>query len=173
MIRVVCFDKASPLVSFAKKFYVLTKKLNSSLFHAMWKTTVNQAQWENSILCISDLESVVWGPVFQLCQELLQKLSDLSLTLSDVDKHFKNYGERKLIPELKLLCHGINECMNHQQLSDHWIQHSVQKISKYRQLCSYRDAANSLLELRDLLNLSEGDFRDMERILNEVCFVVF
>ena len=167
IIRVVRFNKASPLVSFAKHFFVLTKRLNSSLFCTTWKTTLSQARKKNPKLSIRDIESEVWVPVFQLCQELLQKLQDLSMTLGDVDTHFKNYEEWDLTPQLQLLFRGINTCMN-QQLSDKWIQHSVQKISEYRQLVGYRDAANWFLQLRDLLNLSDGDFRDVERISNEV-----
>ena len=166
-IRVLCFDKAAPLLSFAWKFCVLTKKKNSHLFLALWSSTMHQARRNNPELSIRDVESKVWVPVFQLCQELLQKLQDLSMTLGEVDSHFKDFEERDITTQLKLLFHGINECIK-QQLSDHRIQQSVQKISEYWQLCSYRDAADSFLQLRDLLKLSEGDFRDVERISNEV-----
>ena len=171
IIRVICFDKASPLVSFAKQFYVLTKRLNSSLFRATWKTTINQARKDNPNLSLRDLESVVWVPVFCFCQNMLHRLRDQTMTLGEVDTHFKNYQKRELTTQLKLLYDGINTCMK-QQLSDNWIQDSIQKVSDYRQLCGYHDAANAFLQLRDLLNLSEGDFRDVERISTEVISLV-
>ena len=172
IISIISFNKASPLVSFAKWYYLLTKRLNSNLFHIAWKTIIGQARMNNPNLSIRDLESEVWVPVFQMCRELLQNLHDLSMTLGEVDTHFKTFEERDLTTQLKLLLDGINECMN-RPVSHHWIQHSVQKISEYRQLHGHRDAASALLQLRDLLNLSEGDFRDVERISTEVkCFCV-
>ena len=170
-IRVVYFNTARPLMSFARHFYVLTKRLYSSLFRATWSDTIGKAIRRNPNLSIKHIESEVWVPAFQQCQNILQELFKLTMTLHDVDQQFSSYGGQDLKTQLKLLFCGINEC-THQQRSDHWIQRPVQKILHHRQLCSYRDAANSFLELRDLLKLSGGDFRDVERISKKVKIAV-
>ena len=167
-IKVICFNKAAPLSSFAKHFYVLTMKFPSSLFHTMWVAGAKQARAKHPTLSISDFKSEVWSPVFQQCQKLLDRLQGLSITLGEVDTHFRNYEtSKKIKTELGLLLSGLNECLG-MQASDHWIGRSVQRIAKYRELCSYCDVAKSFLELKAFLQLSGGDFSDIERISNEV-----
>ena len=121
---------------------------------------------KNPDLDVQHLHSNVWTPAFQQCQSLLENLYEQTITLGDVDKHF-GYDRNGLLGQLKLLFHGVNECSK-KNLDDKWIEHSVEKILNYRQLCGYRDAANSFLKLKDLLKLSKGDFSDVERISKEV-----
>ena len=169
LIKVVCFNKAVPLSTFASHFYVLTKKFPSSLFRRMWVAGVEQARAKHPTLSISNLKSEVWSPVFKQCQELLDGLKNLSITLGEVDTHFMIYetsGEPKT--ELRLLFTGLNECLGMKATDDPWIGQAVRRISEYRKLCTYRDAANSFLELKAFLQLSGGDFSDVERISNEV-----
>ena len=167
-IKVISFNKAAPLSSFAKHFYVLTNTFPSSLFRTMWVAGVKKAIAKHPTLSISDLESEVWSLVFQQCQQLLDGLKTLSITLGEVDAHFRNYGTSgEIATQLKLLFSGINACLGRKP-TDNWIGQSVQKIAEYRKLCSYRDAANSFLGLKGFLQLSGGDFSDVERISNEV-----
>ena len=175
-VSVACFVNARPLASFAKMFYVLTKTQHSGIFSATWSATMKQASIYNPHLSTKDLESEVWNPAFSHCEKLLQEMYERTITLGDVDKHFKSYNESDIVTQLNLLLHGVNECNQlmcsiqgvHQPLQNHWIPHSVQKIVDYRQLCRYRDAADSFLWLRDVLNLSGGDFSDIEKISREV-----
>ena len=162
-IKVVCFKQAAPLSNFAQPFCEIG---HSIIFHTAWVARVNLMA-ENAALNIKDLELEVWTPVFKWCQQLLNMLQDLSLKLGEVDAHFKGYETKELATQLKILFHGINKCIN-VQLSDYWIDESVKKIAVYRELCDYRDAANSFLDLRNFLHLSEGDFSDIERISNKV-----
>ena len=134
----------------------------------MWVAGVEQARAKHPALSISNLKSEVWSPVFQQCQQLLDGLKTLSITLGKVDSHFRNYETSgDIITQLKLLFTGINECLG-MQASDHWIDRSVQRIAEYRKLCSYRDAAKSVLKLKAFLQLSGEDFSDVKRISNEV-----
>ena len=168
VIRVVCFDKACPLLSFAKSYFIMTSRHISDLFHATWSATLDQAQAKNPNLSIAHLHSEVWVTTFKQCQSLLEELYEQTITLGDIDRHFGKYRESgELKTQLQRLFHGVNECTHH-RMRDNWIQHSVDKIVKYRQLCGYRDAANSFLELRDLLKLTKGDFRAVERISKKV-----
>ena len=166
-VSVVCFNKAHPLLPFAKSFFVMTYRLNSDVFRSTWKAMLQLALTKNPSLDVNHLQSDVWQPAFQQCQSLLEELYEQTITLGDVDRHFGMYGESGLTTQLKLLFHGVNECTN-RQLGDDLILRSVEKITNYRQLCSYRNAANSFLKLRDLLKLSRGNFRDVERISKEV-----
>ena len=145
----------------------MTCTLNSDVFRSTWKATLQLARTKNPSLGVNHLQSDVWQPALQQCQSLLEELYEQTITLGDVDRLFGMYGESGLTTQLKLLFHGVNECTN-RQLGDGWILRSVKKITNYRQLCSYRDAANSFLKLRDLLKLSRGNFRDVERISKEV-----
>ena len=166
-VAVVCFNKACPLLSFAKSFYVMTKRLNSSIFLTIWSDTLNLAMTKFPDLGVQHLHSNVWTPAFQQCRTLLDYLYEQTITLGDVDKHFGRYDGSDLSRELKLLFHGVNECTK-QNLDDNWIHRPVMKILNYQQLCCYRDAANSFLNLKHLLKLSKGDFTDVERISQEV-----
>ena len=123
-------------------------------------------------MTISDVGPQVWMPAFRKCQQLLDELKDGSITLSDVDKHFKGMEgmEAKLETDLKCLFCGINECLKASK--DYtWIHKAVARIRDYWRLCDYRKAADSFLELKNALNLTKGDFTDVERISKEViCF---
>ena len=166
-IHVVCFDKAAPLLSFAQQFYVMTKEFSSGLFHAIWSLSMNEARANFPKMSVRDIEEKVWTPAFGHCRQLLTELHGLSMTLANVDRHFKNYRKQELENELRVLFDGVNKCLC-QSPSDNWIHHVVLKIEDYRKLCGYRYAANSFLELRDSLNLIKGDFKDVERISKQV-----
>ena len=166
-VDVVCFDKAAPLLLFAKKFYVMTKELNSDLFHAIWSLAMEEDIAKLPKMSVCDIEANVLRPTFDKCQKLIAELRDLSMTLANVDRLFGPYTIPQLEHELKLLLHGVNKCLC-QSLSDNWIHHVVLRIEDYRKVCRYQDAANSFLKLRDSLKLTKGDFRDVDRISNQV-----
>ena len=81
----------------------------------------------------------------------------MSMTLGNVHRHFSNYKENELVLQLTLLDCGVSKCVKQKTSNKQsWVQKTVSKIMDYRKLCSYRDAANSFLELRVLLNVSGG-----------------
>ena len=167
-IRVVCFKAAAPLLSFASKFSIMIK--NSGLFDATWKTFMKQARANNQAISIGEIESQVWTPAFDHCNKILEELRGLSMTLSSVDNHFENYlTESELVSELKILFHGVHQCIaENSSPNHHWIKDRVIQIVNYRKLCEYCDAGNSFLKLKESLKLTKGDFRDVERISQEV-----
>ena len=165
-IDVVCFTKCSCLLSFAWKFHIMSKKFTSTLFDAIWCTIMQTVCKYN--VTISDIESKVWKPAFKLCQNLLEQLHSQSMTLADVEKHFKNYGERELEKELNVLFYGVSECVENMNYTTAWIYLRVRRIEEYRKLRNYCDAANTFLKLRDALKLTKGDFKHVEWISKEV-----
>lgn len=177
-IEVICFPKASCLLSFAKMFNVMTKTFNSGIFDSTWSTTMKQAHRKSPTMSIRDVEEQVWLPTFGCCREILEQLQLQSMKLGDVDRHFECYRksepERELLKkELKLLFKGVNRCLS-QHPSDVWIRHAVLRIEEYWKQCSYCNAANSFLKLRDSLKLrSSKNFRDVEMIAREVTLFHF
>ena len=170
VISVVCFTTAAPLLSFAWKFYVMTNTIKSDIFYSVWSSVMKQAR-DHPDININDLELKIWTPALASCQKILNGLHGLSMTLAEVDQHFKNYSEDKIEEELHLLCSGVHRCMTqHPPLGDEWIHECVCRIADYRKLCKYRDTANYFLELKTSLKLTQGDFRDVERISQQVNF---
>jgi hypothetical protein len=166
-VDVVCFTIAAPLLSFAWKFYVMTTRTNSSIFYATWSNFMKQTRKNNPNMSIRDVEIQVWTPAFEHCQNLLDQLHSFSMTLADVDRHFKDFKEKgELVRELKALSDGVAKCVE-QTHDDDWILKKVQRIEEYRKLRGYCYAANSFLKLRDSLNLIKGDFQNVERISEE------
>ena len=171
-VKVVCFHRAHVLLSFAWKFNVFKVSHNSDLFLTVWSDTLRNVRQKNPELSIDDLELQVWAPTFHLCEKLLEQLHNLSMTLGDVDRVFHHYEPRQLEDQLQLLHRGVCQCGG-LNLRDHWIPKAVKKLEDYRWLCGYREAANSFLQLRELLKLSGGDFTDVEQISKEVKLSLF
>ena len=171
-IQVTCFKKSIPLLKFAKKFYVLNSKMNSNLFKYIWTATVNSARSRSAELFVDHVCEIVWEPTICVCKALMEKLQQETITLGDVKKYFKDYSPHSLATQLKLLFEGVSEIYP-VEMSNCWIERSVQKIMQYRDLCTFRDAADSFLELRNLLKLTEGDFGDIEKISNQVNCLFF
>ena len=168
-IEVVCFVKAAPLLSFAWKFDVMTKQIISTIFDATWHSVMHQALTSNPNLSISDVDGQVWRPAFQHCDKLLVELHSQSMNLFDVDRYFSMMSGPELELELKALLSGVNMCVRQASRPNvDWICQRVKQIMVYRKLNAYCFAANLFLELRDVLNLTEGDFSDVERISAEV-----
>ena len=152
---------------------MMTTRTNSSIFYATWSTFMKQTRKNNPNMSIRDVEIQVWTPTFGHCQNLLDQLRSFSMTLADVDRHFKDFKEKgELVRELKALSDGVAKCLEQRQ-DDDWMHTSVQRIEEYRKLRGYCNAANSFLKLRDSLNLIKGDFQTVERISEEVIIMTF
>ena len=172
-IEVLRFTTANCLLSFAWMFDVMTKKVNSSIFNDIWCSFMQVACASNPSMSIRDVEVLVWIPTFQSCFNMLKDLDSRSMSLANVDKYFKKYGDQcKLKSEIKALFRGVNQCLQQDKSDDSWIDSRVFHIQQYWKLHRYRDAANSFLSLRDSLGLTKGDFTDVERISKEVCNLV-
>ena len=151
----------------------MTTRTNSSIFYATWSTFMKQTRKNNPSMSIRDVELQVWTPAFKHCLNSLDQLHSFSMTLADVDRHFKDFKEKgELVRELKALSDGVAKCLE-QTHDDDWILNRVQRIEEYRKLRGYCYAANSFLKLRHSLNLIKGDFQNVERISEEVIIMTF
>ena len=162
-IEVLCFNAASPLLSFARKFHIMQKEINSTIFNGIWIDKLQSALNQKPKLQLCEIEKDVWTPTFQHCQTLLNKLEDMSIKLNDVNNLPKGTD---LEHELKLMCQGVSMCSG-RSFPDQWIHTSVKRIQEYHKLCDYGAAASFFLDLCNSLKL-EGDFRDVEKIAAEV-----
>ena len=172
--EVTCYQASKCLQSFVVQFSILSQKYNSAIFSTIWSMSMKHAYINNRNMTITDIAPQVWKPAFKKCQDLLEKLKDTSITLSDVDSHFEKYKTvpKRLEGDLECLFNGINKCLGVSE-DFAWIDSVVAQIHKYWRLCNYRQAAILFLELRDALTLTKGDFRDVERISKEVMFSTY
>ena len=157
--KVVCYSSSNVLLSFAENIYKM-RNTKSDVFSKIWSETMQHAC--KSDISIGDVEVQVWNPAFAKCHEILDKLSDKSMTLADVDKQFVQYNKERLGEELNMLCRGVGDSRD-----SSWINEVVEQIESYRHLCSYRDTASTLLELKETLGL-KGDFKSVEMISQKV-----
>ena len=166
-VKVICFRKAQCLLSFAENFHVMNVKNNSDIFFSLWSSTMKKAHADNPDMGIADIEKHVWKPTLNRCQNMLEQLHDKSMTLTDVDTYFLDYRKGGLERELKQLFKGVNQCC-HKSPSGDWINHTVHLIESYWKLCNSYKAANCLLELRNVLELTKGDFRTLDILSTKV-----
>lgn len=171
-IAMTCLQSTSSLQQFSHLFWIMTETFNSTIFQSIWLETMKNACDKNPNITISDVFPHIWVPTFASCQQRLEQLHDRSMSLSDVDKYFNQFKGEGLERELERLVKGFNTCCE-QPKDTTWIHQAVKRIEKYRKLCGQREAAYSLLELRNTLKLTEGDFSVVERISSEVNNVVF
>ena len=164
-IRVLCFQSADSLSTFADKFYIMTQ---SDLFLTQWRGAMDKAfrGSAGASLTLADIFPKVWLPAFRNCQSLLQELHNHSLNLGQIDKFFKRH-EHDLEMQLMDLFKDVNACLGVTK-SGAWIAGVVCRIHDYWHFCNYRKAANALLELKKALNLQKGDFSDVETLATKV-----
>ena len=146
---------------------MMTNQIISTIFEDTWHDEMYQAQAHNPNMIIGDVERQVWIPAFEHCQNVRDQLQGMSIALSDVDKYFKGKLSEEVEDELKALSSGVSMCLQ-QPCSTGWIHKSVERISEYWKLCSHSKAAHSFLRLKELLNLTKGDFSAIEKIAAEV-----
>ena len=164
-LRIKCFEAASPLNDFAEHFLSMMTK-RSNLFIRPLETKMKHVLRSNAELTIASIHYLIWKPTFDHCQHLLKSLTDQTIKLADVDKHFREFDDQ-LETQVSNLAAGIGECVkmppNHLRT-----QLALRRVRNYWKLCEYRDGADVFLDLRDVLKLQNADFEDVERFSSEV-----
>ncbi len=119
----------------------------------------------------------VWAGAFQECQKLLEAVRIRTIKLSKVDKQFKPYRQSNLDTLLLNLHQGVCQCTGvspaNKKKEAEFICSAVGRMRSYWDLCNYRDTANVFLKIKDALNLTKGDFRDVEKLSKEVLAFFF
>lgn len=119
-------------------------------------------------LTLEDIQPLVWQPSFESCRTLLESLSDLSISIDEVDERFS--GQRNTIEtQLQLLSRGVNDCTRTTEKIDHLsIDRAILRIRYYWELRQYREGANIFLRIRDTLHLPKEGFSLVEKLSREV-----
>ena len=164
---VQCFPTAAPLESFMKSFWIMTKVCNSKIFFDIWSNrAVLIVKNRSPVLALGEVEKELWTPVFNQCEELLDKLKDCSLSLQVVDEVFKDQPD--VSGNIKHLYRGVEMCQKGQDVKDfQWMKEVIVRMNQYWRLCSFAETAEAFLQIRDALKLT-GDFGLVERIASQV-----
>ena len=170
-IQIQCFQSASTMNAFVENFCIMSQKYVSDIFHKIWVNAMENALKRNPTMKIEEVHDSVWKPAFSQCQSMLDQLYTKTMKLADIDRCFKQYQNQNLELQLMNLFDGINACLG-QQNDSVWIKQAVLHIINYWNLCNYRDAANTFLQLQSALNL-KGDFGDVERLSTEVFYSLY
>ena len=167
---VVCFPDARPLEPCLDNFYIISFHFSSDIFNRIWQETLKKI----CQLSFTDIDVSLWRPALQSCISLLTKLKAGDMTLSDIDHQFKLVYFKKrgqLEQDLINLQRGVN-AIKHASSDSNWIWKVVKNIGQYWDLCSYREAAESFLKIRDTLKLT-GDFAIIKRVASKVLIAAF
>ena len=166
--QIKCFEAANPLNAFAEHFLIMMTK-KSNLFIRPLEKKVRQVVNTSSESTIADIHTRIWKPTFDHCQQLLKSLTDQTIMLADVDKHFKPFADQ-LETQVSNLSAGIVECVQI-EADLRGIQSALHRVRNYWKLCEYRDGADVFLRLRDVLMLQSGDFKEVELFSTEVYII--
>ena len=168
--NVVCFSNARPLDPCLDDFYIISLDYSSDIFNRIWQETLSPCL----VITSPSVDLALWRPALQSCISLLTKLKAGDMTLLDIDHQFKTVYFKKrgqLEQDLINLQCGVN-AINHSSSDSNWIRKVVVNIGQYWDLCSYREAAEAFLKIRDTLELT-GDFAIVERVASKVLTAAF
>lgn len=135
----------------------------------IWKETFEHALMNKPDLDLDVINQLVWKPCLDSCEKLLVSLSDLSISLVEIDKVFSFKHKENLETQLHSLLRGVQECTEDLATLDmNSIETAIRKIRQYWNLCRYCQGASVLLKIRDSLGLQCGDFSVVEELSKEV-----
>ncbi len=152
-MKLSCLEIAKPLDSFVDHFDIMYRR-SSNLFVQPLKQKKKEVVL-NSNLTINDIYPLIWQPIFEHCQKLLNHLATHQITLTTVDHHLKPHAAT-LESDVFNLATGMHKCLN--TTPDFTVLRSaLSKVEVYWRICEYHDGAQVFLNLRNVLQLT-GDF---------------
>jgi 6-pyruvoyl-tetrahydropterin synthase len=175
-VRFLCFPAGESASRMLDEFYIILEEEKPGFFCRLWDERVNTcfSEIENDpqSLTYEDIDERIWQQIYKECEETLQQLSTLKLSLQSVKHYFfERYdGKKHLENDLTKLCIAMNRC-NELKPSDNklpafeieWIADAVARIELYKHLCRYATAAEAIIKLRGTLGLT-GDFTVVETL---------
>lgn len=164
-IQVICFQQAGTLHEFVADFDVLSNKYRSDLFISAWKNAVSSAVCTRSRIQIDDVYSMIWQPCLQQCTELLTSIANLSIKFADLDVFLKHHHfQLSLHTQLLSLFNGVAICSKGEPTDWKKIETAMERMKQYWRVCHYCNAAEVILQVRDSLGLTMGDFSLIEKV---------
>ena len=152
----------------------MTQVVKCDIFTRFWDARLRELKEENRSLTMDDVFPVVWTPVFHQCEQLLVKLRNHSLSLSEVDTLFCGMEHDSIAQTFKKLQMGVEWCQSRCEAKPDfkWIHPVIFRIEKFRKLSKVTGAAQVLLNIKGALNLT-GDFQLIEIIASKVRNTIF
>ena len=148
------------------------QKYSNDIILKIWKKKLQEAFTDKPDLSIDDIYQDVWQPCLTQCKQLLKSLMELSMKLSDVDD-FLGPHQTHLETHLQLLFKGINEVSKLNPNSLPELEIAVRRVRDYWYLRRYQKGADIFLRLSTSLGLTKGDFRQVQRLSQQVCCLTF
>ena len=153
----------------------LDKVHESSTFQQLWEQYGKKAQRarqndesQKRDLSVLNVVDNVWKPAYEGWNQLVTNVLDGSLTLTDVDKFFKDYKDRRkdLEKELRrifILGRDSSDATQVKELAER----RVAEIYRYQQLDQYAIAAETVWDFKESMGFT-GDFKVIEDVRNQV-----
>ena len=168
-IELKCFLSAASLLKFANQFQLVGGETQGSeIFFGFWRRALRQAITDNPQLSLDDIYTCVWQPSLGLCRKLLDSLENESMKLSDVDTDLLPYHSR-LDVHLEVLWKRMADIQPRKSGNLYLIRQAARRVRDYWDLCQYQKSANTFLELKKTLGLTDGDFQVVEMLSQQVC----
>ncbi|XP_068694646.1 E3 ubiquitin-protein ligase rnf213-alpha-like isoform X2 [Montipora foliosa] len=169
-------DKVVPAVTFfglsprAKQMISSFSKLtDSTLLRQFWKENGEKAMKltpeRRGRLSVDDVEELVWTPSFKQLLSLQELFLTGSITFEEVDKFLMVFTRNEEIAaEINLI---TSQNFLQTESTRALIHKRIEQIHQYRKLQNCIDAAKSVLEFKECLNL-KGDFQLVEDLNNQM-----
>uniref|UniRef100_A0A8C3GM39 RING-type E3 ubiquitin transferase n=1 Tax=Cairina moschata TaxID=8855 RepID=A0A8C3GM39_CAIMO len=160
------YSLSQELKQFAQKMHSFKDSL---IFQQFWEEVAKKMRQEDileeeEVVPVLDLDNVfshLISPCFMSYERLYDDLRSGSLTLSAVDKIFKEFRNHSEIikTELRIICE-----LKPGEERD-WVDQRFQQIQQYHEMHLTLDAAKIIAHVKENLNLS-GDFSILANLLN-------
>ena len=154
--KLSCFEAAKPLDSFVDHFGIMYRR-SSNLFVLPLNRKMKEVLVVNPGVTINEIYTLIWRPVFEQCEKLLDDLATHQITLATVDHRLKPHAST-LEPDIINLAVGMHKCLNTPTAPNYTtLRGAMSKVEDYWKICEYQDGAQVFLHLKEVLQLS-GDF---------------
>ena len=171
-IEVKFFELPQPVKDM---LFPLYKVQESSTFQKLWVQCGKEAQTARANdeakkrdLRILNVVENVWKPAYEAWTQLVASALDGSLTLTNVDKFFEGYKNRKaeLVKELRRMFILGEDSWDVGQLKA-IAEKRVTQIHRYQQLDQYAFAADTIWDFKEAMGFT-GDFGVVEDVCKQV-----
>jgi len=144
-------------------FAVLMKDNKSIVCSSIWKRHIDKQMNKKVSL---NYVSIVWVSCIEEIKDVINKLKDKSITLSEIDHHFKKVPSNDLDCQLNLLIQGCNRYFE-EDCFNCLVSDFVIEIDNYQTFQNMQSAANCMMVSKDVLQLTER-FDQLEAFTKKV-----
>ena len=169
---IVCYQIAKPLFPYVEKFYKLSCDYSSILFHHRWNSMLAEVGSKNAEISFQDVITLLWEPILSDLNHLFGQLKTMEIKLSTIDDALRKLyaNPQQVDTDLDNLNKALSIC-SEEILDTTWVRDVSARISRYWDLCTYKEPAKAFLKFRDALKLT-GDFGLVEKLAQGVIVIL-